>query len=149
MRNGGRLFFFQSHDLTIALIPCGVVCSAVNASVGSSTSVDWSPSTTADDSSVINDLTISAPRQQPKYSYLVGRSNTNNDLWRTTLPTASTSSNQQQVIHWQTQLSNLWRIPNSVSKGFDTAMWMGSSRRFKRYPTTYMWVSSQLPFTEV
>ena len=27
-------------------------------------------------------------------------------------------------------------IPNSVSKGFDTAMKTGSSRRFKRYPTT-------------
>ena len=24
---------------------------------------------------------------------------------------------------------------------------LGSSRRFKRYPTTYMWVSSWLPFT--
>ena len=31
------------------------------------------------------------------------------------------------------QLSNLWWIPNSVSKGFDTAMKRGSSRRFKRY----------------
>ena len=38
-------------------------------------------------------------------------------------------------------------MPNSVSKGFDTAMKTGSSRRFKRYPTTYMWVSSWLPFT--
>ena len=45
------------------------------------------------------------------------------------------------------QLSNLWRIPNSVRKGFGPAMKMGSSRRFKRYPTTYMWVSSRLPFT--
>ena len=53
--------------------------------------------------------------------------------------------------YWQhhnvTQLSNLWRIPNSVRIGFDPAMKMGSSRRFKRYPTTYMWVSSWLPFT--
>ena len=45
------------------------------------------------------------------------------------------------------QLSNLWWIPNSVSKGFATAMKTGSSRRFKLYPTTYMWVSSWLPFT--
>ena len=34
------------------------------------------------DESVINDLTISAPRQQPKYSYLVGKSQTSHDLWR-------------------------------------------------------------------
>ena len=45
------------------------------------------------------------------------------------------------------QLSNLWWIPNSVSKGFDAAMKTGSSRRFKPYPTTYRWVSSWLPFT--
>ena len=45
------------------------------------------------------------------------------------------------------QLSNLRWMPNSVSKGFDIAMKTGSSRRFKRYPTTYRWVSSQLPFT--
>ena len=47
-----------------------------------------------------------------------------------------------------TQLSNLWWMPNSVSKGFDTAMKMGSTRRFKQYPTTYRRVSSHLPFTE-
>ena len=46
-----------------------------------------------------------------------------------------------------TQLSNLRWMPNSVSKGFDTAIKTGSSRPFKRYPTTYMWVSSWLPFT--
>jgi hypothetical protein len=34
------------------------------------------------DQSVINDLTIGPPRQQPKYSYLVGRSNTSKDLWK-------------------------------------------------------------------
>ena len=45
------------------------------------------------------------------------------------------------------QLSNLRWMPNSVSKGFDTAMRTGSSRWFKRYPTTYMWVSSWLTFT--
>ena len=45
------------------------------------------------------------------------------------------------------QLSNLWRTSNSVRKGFGPAMKTGSSRRFKRYPTTYMWVSSWLPFT--
>ena len=44
------------------------------------------------------------------------------------------------------QLSNIWWMPNSVSKGFDTAMRTGSSRRFKRYPTTYRWLSSQPPF---
>ena len=33
------------------------------------------------------------------------------------------------------QLSNLRWMPNSVSKGFDTAMKTGSSRRLKRYPT--------------
>ena len=47
----------------------------------------------------------------------------------------------------ETQLSNLWWMPNSVSKGFDSAMKTGSSRRFKRHPTTYKWVSSWLPFT--
>ena len=40
-------------------------------------------------------------------------------------------------MKYVTQLSNLWWIPNSVSKGFDTTMKTGSSRRFKRYPTTY------------
>ena len=44
-----------------------------------------------------------------------------------------------------TQLSNLWWISNSVSKGVGTAMKTGSSRQFKRYPTTYRWVSSWLP----
>ena len=34
------------------------------------------------DQSVINDLTIGPPIQQPKYSYLVGRSNTSKDLWK-------------------------------------------------------------------
>ena len=43
-------------------------------------------------------------------------------------------------------LSNVWWIRNSVSIGFDTAM-KTDSRRFKRYPTTYRWVSSRLPFT--
>ena len=42
------------------------------------------------------------------------------------------------------QLSNLWWIPNSVCVGFGPAMKMGSSRW---YPTTFMWVSSRLPFT--
>ena len=42
----------------------------------------------------------------------------------------------------------LWWIQNWVSKGFDSAMKTGSSRRFKRYPTTYRWESSQIPFTE-
>ena len=51
-------------------------------------------------------------------------------------------------IRWNTQLYNLWPMPNSVCMGFDTAMKTGSSRQFKRYPTTYIWVSSQLPFTE-
>ena len=46
------------------------------------------------------------------------------------------------------QLSNLWWMPNSFCMGFDTAMKTGSSRRFKQYPTTYIWVSSRLPFTE-
>ena len=35
--------------------------------------------------------------------------------------------------YYASQLSNLWWISNSVSKGFDTAMKTGSSRRFKRY----------------
>ena len=38
-------------------------------------------------------------------------------------------------------------MPNSVSKGFDTTMKTGSTRQFKRYPSTYRWVSSWLPFT--
>ena len=52
-----------------------------------------------------------------------------------------------RVHYTSPQLSNLWWIPNSVSKGFDAVMKTGSSRRFKRYPSTYMWVSSWLPFT--
>ena len=36
---------------------------------------------------------------------------------------------------------------NSVGKDFCPAMRMGSLRRFKRYPRTSMWVSSQLSFT--
>lgn len=69
--------------------PPSVPTSAVPPLPTDSSSVDWSPASTGDDSSVINDLTISAPRQQPKYSYLVGRSNTTKDLWRTTLPASS------------------------------------------------------------
>ena len=62
-----------------------------------SSSVDWSPASTGDDSSVINDLTISAPRQQPKYSYLVGRSNTTKDLWRTAPAVTAVPSAAQQT----------------------------------------------------
>ena len=51
------------------------------------------------------------------------------------------------IIHVKAQLSNLWWMPNSVRIGFGPAMKTGSSRRFKRNPTTYMWVSSWLPFT--
>ena len=47
-----------------------------------------------------------------------------------------------------TQLSNLWWVSSSISKGFGHAMKTGSSRRFKRYLTTYRWASSQIPFTE-
>ena len=43
--------------------------------------------------------------------------------------------------------SNLRWMPNSDIKGFDTAMKTGSSIQVKRYPTTYMWVSSWFPFT--
>ena len=52
---------------------------------GSSRSNNWA----LQDQSVINDLTIGPPRQQPKYSYLVNRSNTSNDLWRK--PASNTS----------------------------------------------------------
>ena len=47
-----------------------------------------------------------------------------------------------------TELSNLWWMPNSVGMGFDTVTKMGSSRKWERYPTTNMWVSSQLPVTK-
>ena len=43
------------------------------------------------DQSVINDLTIGPARQQPKYSYLVGRTNTSKDLWRQPLSNTSYS----------------------------------------------------------
>ena len=49
------------------------------------------------DQSVINDLTIGPPRQQPKYSYLVGRSNTSKELWRKpALNTSFSSANSFQ-----------------------------------------------------
>ena len=51
------------------------------------------------------------------------------------------------VWHHVSQLSNLWRMPNTVSKGFDTAMKTGFARQFKWYPITHMWVSSRLPIT--
>ena len=38
-------------------------------------------------------------------------------------------------------------MPNSVRIGFGPVMKTGSSIQFKWYPTTYMWVSSQCPFT--
>ena len=48
-----------------------------------------------------------------------------------------------------TSLQYKWWMPKSVSKGFSPAIGPGSSRRFKIYPiTTYMQVSSRLPFTE-
>ena len=53
----------------------------------------------------------------------------------------------QSVSNSRTQLSNLWWMSNSDCMGFGTAMKKGSSRRFKRYATTNMWVSSRLPFT--
>ena len=55
--------------------------------------------------------------------------------------------NSTLILFNGSQLSNLWWMPNSISKGFDTAMKTGSSRWFKLYPTTYMWVSSWLPVT--
>ena len=39
---------------------------------------------------------------------------------------------QLSPLYCHTQLSNLWWMPNWVSKVFDTAMKTGSSRRFKR-----------------
>ena len=45
---------------------------------------------------------------------------------------------KDSVKAWSPKLSNLWWMANSVSKGFDTAIKTGSSRRFKRYPTTYI-----------
>ena len=62
-------------------------------------------------------------------------------------PKIKKSHEKLTTVTNHTQLSNLWLMPNSVCIGFDTAMKTGSSRRFKRYPTTYMWVSSRLPFT--
>ena len=66
----------------------------------------------------------------------------------TSLLVPSLTSVLRKYPTWS-QLSNIRWMPNSVSKGFDTAMKTGSSRRFKWYPTTYMWVSSQLPFTMI
>ena len=59
------------------------------------------------------------------------------------------SSNDLKTTDGQTvsQLSNLRWMPHSFRIDFGPAMKIGSSRRFKRYPTTYMWVSSWLPFT--
>ena len=51
-----------------------------------------------------------------------------------------------RALEETTTLSNLRWMASSVSKGFDTAMKTGSSRRFKWYPKTCMWVSSWLPF---
>ena len=48
------------------------------------------------------------------------------------------------IIKYRPQLSNLWWIANSVSKGFDTAMKTCKSRLFKRYPTTSMCVQVDL-----
>ena len=67
------------------------------------------------------------------------------------LPFQCSSSSQGALLknHLEkvTQLSNLWWMPNSINKGFHTLMKTGSSRRFKRSPKTYRWVSSWPPFT--
>ena len=47
------------------------------------------------------------------------------------------------VVDYQTQLSNLRWMPNSVRIGFGPAMKTGSSRRFKWYPQ-HMWASFKL-----
>ena len=68
--------------------------------------------------------------------------------WQFFVHSSKDSENHHQ--NWMsmgTQLSNLWWMPNSVRIDFGPAMKMGSSRRLKRYPKTYMWVSSRLPFT--
>ena len=44
----------------------------------------------------------------------------------------------RHVGHRGPQISNLWWMLSSVSIVFDPAMKMGSSRRFKRYSTTYV-----------
>ena len=54
------------------------------------------------------------------------------------------SPDYETAVSKTSQLSNLGWMPNSVSKYFDPAMKTGSSRQFKRHPTTYM---SWLPFT--
>ena len=73
----------------------------------------------------------------------------NNSTWNLLICSIWNSFNQSMLhVYRRPQLSNLWWMPNSVCMGFDTAMKTGSSRRFKRYPTTYIWVSSRLPFTE-
>ena len=45
------------------------------------------------------------------------------------------------------QHSNLWWMPNTISRSFGTAMKTGSSRCLQPCPLTYDWGSSQLPFT--
>ena len=42
----------------------------------------------------------------------------------------------------EAQLSNLWWIPNSVSICFSPVIKTGSSRRFKRFLTTHVWLLS-------
>ena len=66
--------------------------------------------------------------------------------WCHLLLTCSYDSRKQinSLLRNYSQLSNLWWMPNSVSIGFGTAMRTRSSRRFKRCPTTHMWVVSPL-----
>lgn len=81
---------------------------------------------TTSDLSVIDDLAIGPPRQQPKYSYLVGRSNTSNDLWRSggggttqNLPSssslASVGSGSAGASTTGHHLQNHQSLPNSAS----------------------------------
>ena len=78
----------QIASSNVPSVPSASIVEAASSSV-----TDWSPASTGDNDSVINDLTISAPRQQPKYSYLVGKSGGGgSDSWRTaTLPSLGTT----------------------------------------------------------
>ena len=83
-----------------------VTADALPISGGGGSSNNWA----VQDQSVIDDLTIGPARQQPKYSYLVGRSNTSNDMWRK----PATNTNYSHLNSYQPPTSQMFPPPPPV-----------------------------------
>ena len=104
--------------------------------------------TTGEGGGLIGGCKVRPSKQRPSFSAMATKAPNTASLRRgRTIIQYLLTFSCSLLKSYMTQLSNPWWMSNSVCMGFGNAMRTGSSRRFKRYPTTYMRVSSQLPLS--